>query len=264
MSAESKTVVAWIERPDSGTVEPYSTLAELYDRVVGNAFFNQIRSSFEIAVRRYRVHFRSAADIGCGTGTFAAYLSRFGIPVFAVDGSPAMLAIAARKNRGRYIQFLQQDLRQLRLPHPVDLITCNHDTLNYLLRLSELTKVVERCRENLSPNGHFIFDLIVRRFDASRSHHAVQHIVFPDVRAIWRSYWEPRAGLSIVKMTFSLRRNGSCSLTSEVHVQRWYSLSSLKAILLASGFRLRGIHDAEDMRPITRMTSWVRFVAQST
>ena len=67
---------------------PYSQFAADYDATVGIPFFDQTRKFFEWLVRKHGIKFRSAADIGCGTGLFARYLKMSrGINVVAVDQS---------------------------------------------------------------------------------------------------------------------------------------------------------------------------------
>jgi ubiquinone/menaquinone biosynthesis C-methylase UbiE len=68
------------------------------------------------------------------TGGMSNYLNQcWGVPVFGVDRSPEMLTVATRNCPKPNICFLQQDIRCLRLPYPVDLITANFDTMNHLL-----------------------------------------------------------------------------------------------------------------------------------
>jgi predicted TPR repeat methyltransferase len=59
---------------------PYTELAAMYDATLGVPFFVGARKAFEELVRRYGINFRSAADIGCGTGLFARYLNPFMSP----------------------------------------------------------------------------------------------------------------------------------------------------------------------------------------
>ena len=127
---------------------PYSRLATDYDATVGIPFFQQTRDFFERLVRKYRIRFRSAGDIGCGTGLFARYLkvSR-DIEVFAVDLSEPMLRVAQRNCYGTNVVLLRQDIRCLRLPHPVDLITANFDTLNHLLSNHDLLRTLRAWRK---------------------------------------------------------------------------------------------------------------------
>ncbi len=53
-----------------------------------------------------------------------------------------MLALAIAKNRDNQARFFCQDLKNLRLPEPVDLITCNFDSLNYLLTTDDLLRAL--------------------------------------------------------------------------------------------------------------------------
>jgi trans-aconitate methyltransferase len=136
-------------------VAPYRGLAADYDSALGLRFFRRVRAAFERLRQEYGFVFRSAADIGCGTGLFARYLAReWRVPVFAVDRSREMLAQARRTCCGERVRLLQQDLRQLRLPRRVDLITANYDVLNHLTAPSELRQTLRRVRENLSPGGN--------------------------------------------------------------------------------------------------------------
>src|SRR5215470_4397951 len=140
---------------------PYALLARHYDDALGRQNFCRTRRAFEHIVRKMDLHFSSAADIGCGTGLFALYLSqRWRVPVFGVDASPDMLRIARETCPGGTVCLLQQDIRQLRLPRPVDLITANFDTVNHLLCMSDLRKAFDRVARNLNPGGHFFFDAI--------------------------------------------------------------------------------------------------------
>src|SRR3972149_4048139 len=109
---------------------PYSRLARAYDAALGITNYLGTRRAFEYLVRHYGIRFSSAADIGCGTGLFACYLSGcWGVPVFGVDRSAEMLAVAACNCPNPNVLFMRQDIRCLRLPCPVDLITANFDTM---------------------------------------------------------------------------------------------------------------------------------------
>jgi len=248
----------------------------MYDQIVGDPWFPQIRASFEAALRFYRIRFSSAADIGCGTGTFARYLSDYGVPVFAVDRSKAMLAIAAQKNRGRNVSLLRQDIRKFQLPQAVDLITCNHDTLNYMLTNADLTKVFERCNEHLSLDGYLIFDIIVALQEEQPRRGSRQRLNIPyscvaadgsllkiPAQSVWNSVWNPQTRLNTVQIRFRVRRrHGESTEMHELHVQRWHSLSAIRGLIARSGLQLRGVHDAEDFGPVSPATSWIKCVAQ--
>ena len=228
------------------SARPYSHLAANYDATVGFPFFLKTRGAFEELVRRYGISFRTAADIGCGTGLFARYLNRsWAVPVIGVDRSQDMLRIASRNCRGLRVCLLKQDIRSLRLPNPVDLITCNFDTLNHLVGDGDLLRTFRNVHENLRPGGHFIFDMVMqceppghaRRF--VRRFHTARRIVMQHVR------WEPMR--KIISIVVSVRSPDRPRPIIEVHRERAYSAREIGQALYDAGFLIRGIHDARTL-----------------
>lgn len=240
---------------------PYSRLAADYDGTVGIPFFRQTRDHFERLVRKYGIRFRSAADIGCGTGLFARHLkvSR-GIFVYAVDLSEPMLRMAARNCDGTNVVLLRQDIRCLRLPRPVDLITANFDTLNHIVRTDELRQAIRGIFENLNPGGHFIFDVVtscllidrsrlhVRRFDSKRRR-ITQAVRLDPIRRL----------LSIL---VSISSPGMTKPIIERHRERVYSAEELGRVLHEAGFVIRGIHDAVTLAPVKECSPRLVVVAR--
>lgn len=260
MTAKSNSaILPKIERRQA----PYSVFAKIYDQTMGDALSPLIWRSFEAALRRYRIPFTSAADIGCGTGTFLRYLSGFGLPLFGVDRSKAMLNIAAKKNPDSRVTLLKQDITELKLPRKVDLITCNFDTVNYVLSLKQLRKTFMRCHTNLSDGGHFVFDAISGAKHRQDCQRAIQKIRMPDISSIWIISWNPMKKISIVWMHYLFRdKNGNYKRVQEEHKQRWYPIPLLCGLLQNSGFILRGVHDMETFLPATTETFWVKYIAQ--
>jgi predicted TPR repeat methyltransferase len=60
---------------DAARVAPYAGLASRYDIALGRDRLRLIAAELRQLIERYRIGFRSAADIGCGTGLFAAHLA---------------------------------------------------------------------------------------------------------------------------------------------------------------------------------------------
>jgi SAM-dependent methyltransferase len=225
---------------------PYSRLATDYDATIGIPFFQQTRDFFERLVRKYGIRFRSAADIGCGTGLFARYLkvSR-DINVFAVDLSEPMLRVARRNCCGTNVVLLRQDIRSLRLPHRVDLITANFDTLNHLLSTQDLLRTLRRVAGNLNPGGHFIFDVVTNCLALGASHPYVRRFDQPRRRVTQAVRLDPiRKLLSIL---VSIRSPDLRRPIFERHSERVYSPQELGRALHEAGFVIRGIHDSTTM-----------------
>ena len=228
-------------------VRPYSALARDYDDIMGRDFFTGLRRAFERLVARHRIAFSSAADLGCGTGLFARYLSRlWRVPVFGVDRSPAMLRRAADNCGDSGVVLLRQDIRRLVLPRAVDLVTANYDTVNHLTGEGDLIALFRRVFGQLQRRGHFIFDFLTtcqprrpatvhyrRRGDGARISQRVR--------------WLPRRRSLLYDVTFADR--GGCGIRREIHRERAYSPAEVARALMDCGFVLREVIDATTLRP---------------
>lgn len=139
---------------------PYKWLAEYYDRL-----FTFHLSWFEAARQRVLGSIlpdvACACDLACGTGTTALLLARRGTRMYGVDLSPVMCRLARAKARrlGLPLRVLRSDMRDFRLPEPVDLVLCEFDALNHVARKQDLARVARAVARNLRPGGHFYFDV---------------------------------------------------------------------------------------------------------
>ena len=242
------------------TVAPYASFAHVYDALLGRGFFDRLRQVFEALARRYDLRCQSAADVACGTGIFVRYLRLRGIPVvYGVDRSPAMLRLARTRNRGSGACFLRQDFYRLHLPQPVDLITCNFDSLNYLLSTAALLRALQMFRANLKPGGSLIFDMVTSHQPWRGQKPRTEHAVWKGIRFQRSMRMHPRTGLqtSLVRIT----ANGRTGL--EVHRQRAYPRRVVVALLRRAGFLPLGVHDFNSLGSPSRQTRRVVYVARA-
>jgi len=224
---------------------PYSRLAPAYDAVVGMRDFQRTRARFEAIVRRHDIWFASAVDLGCGTGLFACWLHRrFGVPVLGVDRSPWMLEMA-RRNCGGEVRFLQQDLRRLRLPAPVDLATANTMTLSHLMTGDELREVFRRIRDALRPAGNLIFDVLSDRQPWVPAQASLEWLGGPPYRMLQRIRWDDDRKVLAMDILHLQAPNRAV----ERYFGRGYPLHSIVRWLRASGLAVRACY-LSDMAPL--------------
>jgi SAM-dependent methyltransferase len=226
--------------------------------------FLLVRRNFEWLVRRYGIRFHSAADVACGTGTFVRYLRQWGVWVFGIDRSASMLRIATQKNRGNGAQFLRQDVRQLQLSSPVDLITCHFDALNYLLSTRALLQALCRFRANLTQGGYAIFDMVTDVSPERKLGVRVQRFDLPGVSSIWEIAWDLAHKLRVVTMQniFALGA-GKYRHEREVHAQRQYPVDVIVELLVCCGFNVCGVYDADSLAAATPRTYRAIYVARN-
>ena len=141
-------------------VQPYRWLAEHFDRVFGG-YRKFIEAAHRNIVEPILPQVRVACDLACGTGTTALDLAARGIRMYGVDLSPGMCRATRRKARERKLalRVIQADMRDFRLPEPVDLILSEYDAINHVPRRSDFRRVALAVARALNPGGWFFFDV---------------------------------------------------------------------------------------------------------
>lgn len=248
--------------PIARQVRPYAGLAGAYDRLVGAALFPVIRDSFEHAVARLDLDFGSIADVGCGTGVFLDYLRRYRVPLMGVDAAMPMLRVAAARLRGTGVLLSRQDMRRLRLPWPVDLITCNGDTLNYLLTAHDLRQTLGACHDNLTAGGLLIADLLVGVPQNSIVGIPKLCLRAPGCVIHWHAQVHRRRRLTRVDIGLGRRTPRGWRWAREVHRQRWYLGSELHEACAAVEMRIVDQRVLQDGGRCGRAGAWIKLVAR--
>lgn len=248
--------------PIARQVPPYAGLAAAYDRLVGAALFPAIRDSFEDGVARLGIDFGSVADVGCGTGVFLDYLRRYGVPLMGVDAAVPMLRVAAARLRGTGVLLSRQDMRRLRLPWPVDLITCNGDTLNYLLNAHDLRQTLGACRDNLTAGGMLMADLLVGVPQNSIVGIPKLRIRAPGCVIHWHAQVHRRRRLTRVAIGLGQRTPQGWRWAREVHRQRWYLVSELHEACAAVDMWIVDQRVLQDGGRRGEAGAWIKLVAR--
>lgn len=229
-------------------VRPYSRFARTYDRAVGRHFFRHLCPAFERIVRRYGVMFRTVADLGCGTGLFARYLSRrFGARVYAVDLSAEMLREARGCAGDDGVILVRQDIRDLRLPSLVDLVTSNFDTLNHLVGDGDLRRAIHAASRALHPGGHFYFDMVTPYHPLGGARVLERRTHAPGRAVLQHSRWDPARSVLTIHVVQGTSPGG-CR-TVEVHRERAYAPADVSRWLSEAGFVVRTVRDAATLAP---------------
>jgi SAM-dependent methyltransferase len=237
----------------------YSSFTQVYDFLIGDPAYIELRRAFDQSVRRFGLKFRSIADIGCGTGRFIAELARLPVEIIGVDRSEAMLAVSRRRMTGLPAVLLRQDIRRLSLPNPVDLITCHNQTVNYLTVIDDLARAFRAIARNLRHGGTILFDFMAR-MAVTRPvglENIRETICLPDHAVSFDGIVDPARGLSVVRIRVAAA-HGSGGGVHEVHRQRWFPVSTILRLLGASGFRVLDVRPVGHVEP----SAWLYVVAR--
>ena len=240
----------------------YDGWAPFYDLLLGEAGFAHIWSSFQRACRRFGISFATAADFGCGTGLFLAALARSAphATLFGVDRSAGMLRVAMQGLAQHKVRLYQGDLRSIQLPQPVDLVTCNFSTVNYLLTSDALQSAIINFARHLRSCGHLVLDFLCGGGPAAKQQ-ILQRIMLPGMVASWhiRSGAGNTGGTVVMKNCRREVQGWRC--WQETHDQHWWRLSAMLHRLRAAGLLPLVVAPLGEVST-SRGGRWIQVVAQ--
>ncbi len=246
-------------------MEIYQHLAMVYDSGGWGEFSRRLFPYLQGVLRRFRFQPERVLDLACGTGTMAIALAHEGYQVVAVDRSAAMLREAERKAQqdGVQVFFLKQDMRELSLPEPVDLVTCFFDSINYLLSYQDLVRTFQRIAKVLTSEGLFVFDMNTPAGLASNWSYRKDGRDLGDVAIIGTNSYDPEKKLGTIRITVFKKVNRLCLYEkfTEVHTERAYTRREVKAALAEGNLKLMAHYDCMTFQRPGRKTGRILYVA---
>jgi SAM-dependent methyltransferase len=221
----------------------YETFAPWYDAFTAGSDYDAWTSHVLALAGAYGLRGTRALDVACGTGKSSLPLHARGFEVTACDGSPAMLAEAARKAPD--VRLVEADMRELPALGEFDLVTCFDDSLNHLLDESDLAAALVSMAANLAPSGLLLFDL--NTLLAYRTTFAVDSVTVRDEATfVWRGESSadapPGCRAAATIDVFSARADGLYERISTRHPQRHFPPHRIVAQLADAGLACLGVH----------------------
>lgn len=132
----------------------FGTIAPRYDLITRFLSYGRDQHWKTALVARASVRAgERALDLACGTGDLAFQLARRGARVAALDLTPPMLQIAARKDEGGTIAWLAGDMARLPVANrAVTLVTAGYGLRN----VPDLDDALREIVRVLAPGGRFL------------------------------------------------------------------------------------------------------------
>jgi len=236
-------------------VTQYGKLADIYDYLVGSVDYNEWLDYIEAIVRKYGYKVSTVADLACGTGNTTLPFAQRGYRVTGVDLSGEMLGIAREKakEQGLSAEFLEQNMCELSLPEPVDLVTCYHDGLNYIVEPADLARVFRGVNGNLKPGGMFIFDL-VNVHKLNRIHGGTTFVDEENMSLIWETFYYQDRDVWEIQLTGFIKKGDLYEKFREIHQEKGYTTEEVIGMLEAAGLELLDIYEAYCFEKATEKT----------
>lgn len=206
-------------------------------------------------------------DLGCGTGTLTELLARRGYVMIGVDNAEEMLqlAIEKREQSGLDITYVLQDMRELELYSTVGAVVSVCDSLNYLLDEEDIVQTFERVNNYLYPQGIFIFDFnTVYKYQTVIGDATIAENR-EDCSFIWENYYHEDEEINEYDLTVFVAEGQAPQRFrrfQEVHYQRGYRLSQMRALLERAGLEFLEALDADTHGEVRQESERIYVVAR--
>jgi len=176
----------------------YSDLAEIYDQLYLVTFnYEQDAEFVDSILKKYQI--KEFLEIGCGSGHLANLLVKMGYKIAGVDLYEEMLQIA--RKRLPEIQFIQQDIRKLKLDRKFDAIIAMGRMFTYMTTNEDVEQSIGSIASYLNPGGIILFDNFsaphfVKNFQESQEKiHAVD-LGYRKIKRISTNTWNLKHGVT--------------------------------------------------------------------
>lgn len=216
----------------------YGEFAEIYARH-WEQFGRLLLPWFPVLVKRFDLVDRSILDLACGTGHFTIGVAGDDRRVIGVDQSPDMLRIARERARtaGTDVQWIEQDMRRLRIDEPVELVTCWFDSLNYLVEPQDVRDTFRAVRDALVPGGAFLFDVntISGLSEQWNTCTSIQ-VDEPNCFVVTDAQFDEETSTNTLELHGFVKDHHGFKRVHERHIQRGYPIGHLVKWLKDAGF----------------------------
>lgn len=193
---------------------------------------------------------RSILDIGCGTGVLSAALSARG-NVTAIDPASAMLDIAKLRYRGKNVEWVEGDARNVRLAHKFDFIVLSGHAFQVFLEPGDQLSVLKTIAAHLTDDGVYIFDSRNPNFPGSKERSREQtfrkfhHSQLGDVETWNESNYDGDTGILTYVNGFCVASQGEEKFAQERI--KYTSKSELSELLSQAGLEVNCCYGNWDM-----------------
>jgi len=197
-------------------------------------------------------------ELACGTGRHAFELEKRGYQVVATDYSTHMLACAGRAKaaRGSHVEFLEQDMRALRVPGaPFDAVVSLFDSIGYVQTNDAVLTVLNGAREHLRPGGLLVIEFwhaaaMLRAYDPVR----VRRWQTSEGTIIRISETKLDCARQLAHVTYTVMEmgsDGSLRRLEETQTNRYFLVQEMAGWLDRAGFEpVRWSSGFDNARPI--------------
>lgn len=240
----------------------YLQFANYYDSLTFDIDYEFYGQTIIKILKKQGIESGQLLEIACGTGNLTRQLSGQDFNILAFDNSPDMLNLAYPKLADvDNVTLVMQDMFSFDYArYQFDGVVMLLDVVNYVQDKKDLGTLFTNIYKGLKPGGLFIFDI--------NSKHKLFEVLGNNTYVYEKDNifytWENERQGDFVSfyLNFFIKENGLYQRFEERQLERYYSIDTIKDLLLASGFKDIDYIDEDTALEITETSQRILFSAK--
>ena len=157
-SSTNRTPRTQTPDPRPQNPEPFNLYAQYYDLLYKDKDYKKEAEYLHTLIRKHSPNAKTILSLGCGTGNYEFELEKLGYEIVGVDISQQMIDIADISRGKSKCEFIQGDIRNIRLDRTFDIVISMFHVMCYQTSNEDLLNAFETASAHLNKGGIFLFD----------------------------------------------------------------------------------------------------------
>jgi len=227
----------------------YDVLAFYYDTMQSDMDAPAWAEFLDRLINRFGKDIKTVCDLGCGTGSVDVLLAGMGYEITGIDNAPAMLSMAAAKENGDKILWVDQDITEFEVPGKFDCFLSLMDTVDHIMDEAAVRKLFADVSRNLRKGGLFVFDCITEKHLKETLGDNVFYEDYDDFTLLWVNGYDEESRTNTADLTlFECEEDGRYVRYDGALVERFYEPEFFTECAKDAGLSLCGVFDELEER----------------
>ena len=238
----------------------YEDFSYIYDKLSFDLDYKGYANNILELVENYNIKKENMLELAAGSGMLTNYFFDEFKNIDALDISPDMLNVFAKKYDNDNINLIYYDMVEFENPGKYDLIVILLDSINYVTDPKELKKLFANCYKNLKEDGLLVFD-INSEYKMTEIFGSNCYVYeYEDIFYTWDNFYED--DLVDMHLNFFVENeDGSYKRIYEYQQERVYKTSEVKNMVEQAGFKDIKTYDEDDFGDVRDDSQRILFSA---
>ena len=238
----------------------YEDFSYIYDKLSFDLDYKGYANNILELVENYNIKKENMLELAAGSGMLTNYFFDEFKNIDALDISPDMLNVFAKKYDNDNVNLIYYDMVEFENPGKYDLIVILLDSINYVTDPKELKKLFDNCYKNLKEDGLLVFD-INSEYKMTEIFGSNCYVYeYEDIFYTWDNFYED--DLVDMHLNFFVENeDGSYKRIYEYQQERVYKTSEVKNMVEQAGFKDIKTYDEDDFDDVRDDSQRILFSA---